>query len=175
MISRLSAECIRPLCYIPLMGCWLFPLPFPNSHPQEKWQGQFRLFTQHILGSIGVFLILGSNPMGTVGFEPTTPRSSILCSTSWSYIPKVVPTGFEPVCPDWKSGILTLRWWDLDCYNRQGGTLHRQCSNDPNEIWTRDTSWTEMRDNHFTIGPWSGLRDSNSWHQPWQGCVLPLN
>ena len=69
------------------MGCWLFPLPFPNSHPQEKWQGQFRLFTQHILGSIGVFLILGSNPMGTVGFEPTTPRSSILCSTSWSYVP----------------------------------------------------------------------------------------
>jgi len=38
--------------------------------------------------------------VGTVGFEPTTPRSSALCSTSWSYVPKVVPTGFEPVCPD---------------------------------------------------------------------------
>ena len=49
---------------------------------------------------------------GTVGLEPTTPRSSVLCSTSWSYVPKVVPTGFEPVYPDWKSGILTPRWWD---------------------------------------------------------------
>lgn len=38
-IFRLSAECIRPLCYIPLMSCCLFPLPFPNSHPQETGQG----------------------------------------------------------------------------------------------------------------------------------------
>lgn len=33
--------------------------------------------------------------MGTIGFEPITPCSSGMCSTNWSYIPKVGVTRIE--------------------------------------------------------------------------------
>lgn len=74
---------------------------------------------------------------GTIRFELITPWSSIKCSTNWSYVPE-------------------SRWKDSNL--RQLRPKRRALPNwatsgyDPNGIWTRDTTVTGLRDNHFTIG-----------------------
>ena len=57
-------------------------------------------------------------------------------------LPDIFLKGFEPLFPPWKGSVLTIR--------RQEHILPE--GNDPNGIWTRDTTVTGLRDNHFTIG-----------------------
>ena len=47
------------------------------------------------------------------GFEPWTPWLRVRCSTNWATgATFVVGKGIEPLCQDWESCILTVRWTD---------------------------------------------------------------
>ena len=44
-----------------MLGCWLFPLPSPNSHPEENRQGEFNEVSHFELNRLA-FLISGNSP-----------------------------------------------------------------------------------------------------------------
>ena len=76
--------------------------------------------------------------VGVEGLEPTKPngeRFTVFCNCLYAILPVVVGRGFEPLWQEWKSCILTLRWTDHSC-----GDRNRTCV-----VWLMRPSWYHLQ------------------------------